>query len=210
MQKSGTIRVFKSEFLERFTHVHPLTPAIFWIPVVSWLFWRCFAIHRMSVALVFGLALLGFITWTLSEYLLHRFVFHLSTGTPLRARLQFLIHGLHHDAPQDATRLVMPPLPAVVLASALYALFKLALGSPRVEPFFAAFLTGYLCYDYIHYYVHHFNPRSRTMKMIKQHHMLHHYAEHGAKWGVSSPFWDYVFGTVEDRERPRPSRPSTA
>jgi sterol desaturase/sphingolipid hydroxylase (fatty acid hydroxylase superfamily) len=66
--------------------------------------------------------------------------------------------------------------------------------------------VGYLCYDYIHFATHHFRPRTRVGKFLKQHHMLHHFAEHGSRWGVSSPMWDYVFGTLEED---RPVRQNT-
>src|SRR5690606_29367803 len=104
---------------------------------------------------------LGFFVWTFSEYVLHRFIFHFRAHGRLQERLQFLIHGLHHDDPEDATRLVMPPAAAVILATLLYGFFRLFLDEARIEPFFALFLVGYLCYDYIHFSVHHFTPRTR-------------------------------------------------
>ncbi|MCM2322727.1 MAG: sterol desaturase family protein, partial [Oligoflexia bacterium] len=55
--------------------------------------------------------------------------------------------------------------------------------------------------DYTHFAVHHFTPRTRYGKMLKQHHMLHHYVDPEARWGVSSPFWDYVFGTLKVKAR---------
>lgn len=201
--KAGSIRVFKSDFLEKFTHVNPLTPILFWSPVVAGLIWRSWQVHRLSFVQITGLGALGFFTWTLAEYLLHRFVFHFDAETPLQKRIRFLIHGLHHDDPQDATRLVMPPLPGLILAVALFAVFRLPLGDRLVEPFFAFFLVGYLCYDYIHFYVHHFNPTHRVGKAIKQHHMMHHFVTHEARWGVSSPLWDHVFGTAEQKKKPR-------
>jgi sterol desaturase/sphingolipid hydroxylase (fatty acid hydroxylase superfamily) len=196
-----SIRIFKSDFVEALTHVHPLTPLIFWTPVISWLVWRSFTVHQLSATLVAGLAFLGLVFWSLSEYVLHRFVFHFTANSPVQEKLQFLIHGLHHDDPLDPSRLVMPPIPGVIIASVLYGLFRLVLGPAWVEPFFAFFLVGYLCYDYVHFSVHHFKPRTRLGKMLKQHHMMHHFVSPSSRWGVSSPLWDYVFGTLEHAKK---------
>lgn len=193
--------MFESDFLEGFSHVHPATPGIMWVPLILWLGWRSFAVHQMSLATAGALAALGFFVWTLTEYALHRWVFHYIGQSKLSARIHFMIHGVHHDAPEDATRLVMPPAAALLLAVALYTVFRVLFGPVFVEPFFASFLVGYLVYDYTHYYIHHFKPRTRLGRFIKQHHMLHHFATPEARWGVSSPIWDYVFGTQEQAKQ---------
>ena len=192
----NSIRLFESDFLERFTHVHPIIPLVMWTPLITYLIWRSFAVDHLSFAAVAGLGLAALFVWTFAEYTLHRFVFHLKPTTPARTRLAFIIHGLHHDDPVDASRLVMPPLPGLILAALLYSLFRGLLGPVLVEPFFAFFIVGYLCYDYIHFSVHHFNPKTRAGKYLKASHMRHHFVSHEARWGVSSPLWDYVFGTV--------------
>lgn len=196
-----SIRVFKNPYLERLTHVHPITPLVLWVPVTGYLIWRSLALDGLSPAGVLSTVLGGLFFWTLAEYALHRYIFHFYGNSELTRRFQFLIHGLHHDDPVDPTRLVMPPAAAVILAVILYSGFRLVLGHSWVDPFFAGFVIGYLCYDYIHYGIHHFHPRSRLGKWVKKHHMLHHFATPEARWGVSSPLWDYVFGTLPS-ERP--------
>jgi sterol desaturase/sphingolipid hydroxylase (fatty acid hydroxylase superfamily) len=193
-----SLRVFKSDFVEWFTHVHPIVPLLIWAPFSATLLWRSFAVRHLDSGTVVGLGAAGLLFWTLAEYVLHRYVFHFHAESPLEKRFQFIIHGLHHSDPVDPTRLVMPPFAAVVLCVILYSLFRLVLGPALVEPFFALFIVGYLCYDYMHFAIHHFNPRTRIGKAIKKHHMLHHFADHHARWGVSSPLWDYVFGTVPE------------
>lgn len=204
-----SIRVFKSDFMERLTHVHPITPLVVWAPVVAWFFWRSSSVHSLSIPSIVIAGLSGLIFWSLAEYVLHRHVFHMKTDTPIRKRMQFLIHGLHHDDPEDPTRLVFPPAPAIVLAAILYGLFRLVLGEAWVEPFFSGFIIGYLCYDYIHFSVHHFKPRTRVGKFLKQSHMVHHFVAPDSRWGVSSPLWDYVFGTLESQKRQTKPKLST-
>ncbi len=180
--------------------------------MVIYLFWRGLEINHLawSTSLILGIA--GLFVWTFVEYFLHRHLFHLKGEKPWQQRLRFLIHGLHHDDPEDPTRLVMPPVAAIVLASLLYGFFRIFLGPVWIDPFFSCFLIGYLCYDYIHYAVHHFRPRTPIGKFLKQSHMLHHFVNHESRWGVSSPLWDIVFGTTgADEQKGAPShRPSSA
>ncbi len=108
--------------------------------------------------------------------------------------LHFLVHGVHHDYPQDASRLVMPPILSVPLALFFYGLFLMIFG--RLAPAaFAGLLFGYLCYDMIHYATHHFSMKRGVWLWLKQYHMRHHYKDDHAGYGVSSPLWDYVFRT---------------
>ncbi len=201
-----SIRVFKSDAMEWFTHVHPSTPLLFWTPIILFFFWRSVELHRFQLGQILGVGLFALGTWTLAEYLLHRFVFHYEPSTKLGKYVIFLAHGIHHDDPQDPTRLVMPPVVASLLAALLYGVFRLLLGQAWVDPFFASFLIGYLIYDYTHYAIHHFVPRTAWGKRLKQHHMVHHFAAHEAKYGVSSSLWDHVFGTYEESARPQNSR----
>lgn len=201
-----SVQVFKNPFLERFTHVHPLTPLVVWLPFVGWLLWRSYFVLQLSSVEIGILGVAGFFLWTLAEYILHRFVFHFETESSFSQRFHFLVHGLHHIDPMDPTRLVMPPAASIILGIIHYYLFKEVLGPVMVEPFFAFFVMGYLCYDYIHFSVHHFTPATRIGKFLKQSHMQHHYVCPHSRWGVSSPLWDYVFGTFEPvREREKNS-----
>ncbi|MFZ9595447.1 MAG: sterol desaturase family protein [Bdellovibrionia bacterium] len=197
-----SIRVFKSPVLEWFTHVHPLTPLIIWVPVISFLLWRCFETHQLSPYRVGIIGVTGFLFWTLVEYVLHRFLFHWEGQTALARRFHFILHGLHHDDPTDPTRLVMPPGASIPLGLLFYSLIQFSLGSAVGDAFFAFFIMGYLAYDYIHFSVHHFTPRTRIGKYLKQSHMIHHFISPETRLGVSSPIWDYVFGTLEEVKDP--------
>jgi sterol desaturase/sphingolipid hydroxylase (fatty acid hydroxylase superfamily) len=195
------VRLFESDLLERLSRVHPLTPALLWSPIIGGLLWRSLAVHRLDGATVAMLGLAGLVGWTLTEYLVHRFVFHLRPSTPRRRRLQFVLHGVHHAAPDDPTRLLFPPLPALIGHAVCFGLFRLVLGGPAVEPFFAGFLVGYLVYDYLHLAIHRSTLPTRWGRHLRRQHMLHHHATPEARWGVSSPLWDHVFGTADTRAR---------
>jgi sterol desaturase/sphingolipid hydroxylase (fatty acid hydroxylase superfamily) len=190
-----SLRVFDHPVLERLTHVHPLTPLLLWGPIAVWLMWRSLAVHQLPVLAVASMAMLGLFTWSLAEYTLHRYLFHLRPGGPFRARLQFVIHGVHHADPADRTRLVIPPVPSALAGALFYAAFRLALGPTWVEPFFAFFAVGYLLYDYAHYTSHRFAWKNPVSAALRHHHMRHHHAAADGRWGVSSPLWDRVFSS---------------
>ncbi len=197
-----SIRLFKSDFLEFFTHISPVAIVALWAPALIYFLVRgILGYPRRAAPVRTPVGFLGgLFVWTFAEYTLHRFVFHFRPRNPTQERITFLFHGVHHATPQDKTRLVMPPVVSIPLASAFYGLFRLVLGRllglrAWADALFAGFGSGYLAYDLIHYATHHFPMRKGAWKFLKRYHMLHHYKTPNARFGVSSPLWDGVFGT---------------
>jgi dihydroceramide fatty acyl 2-hydroxylase len=141
----------------------------------------------------------GYVFWSLSEYWIHRAIFHFEPVGGIGARFHWIIHGVHHDHPNDPLRLVMPPSVSVPLASAFYGLFLLVLGTPIAFAFAVGFLGGYLFYDMTHYHLHHHTPRTRVGKIVRELHMRHHFEDDAHGFGISAPYWDYIFGTLSRR-----------
>jgi sterol desaturase/sphingolipid hydroxylase (fatty acid hydroxylase superfamily) len=192
--KNQTVRMFESNFMEFFSHVHPAIPVILYGPIIALMLYLAFVQKGLSFLTVFGFFVIGVLTWTLLEYVIHRYVFHYKPKTRVGKLLHFIMHGVHHDYPNDATRLVMPPIISVPLAVAFYVVFILTLG--RFAPAaLAGFGFGYVCYDTIHYATHHFAMKRGVWRWLKHYHLRHHYQDDHAGYGVSSPLWDYVFGT---------------
>jgi dihydroceramide fatty acyl 2-hydroxylase len=192
---SASPQLFKSEFLNFFSRVHPAMPAVIFGPVVVAMEW--IGASRGAAAWELALFSLGGVgVWTLAEYWLHRLVFHWEPDNSFGRRMHFIIHGIHHDHPNDKLRLVMPPSVAIPLATLFFLAFRLIFGSPAAFPLFGGFIFGYLLYDYTHYYVHHFVPRSQLGKKLREQHMRHHFQDHRYGYGVSSPLWDVIFGTL--------------
>jgi sterol desaturase/sphingolipid hydroxylase (fatty acid hydroxylase superfamily) len=190
--------MFESRFLDRFTRVHPVVPVLVYGPVVAVLL--VLAVGNDGWWDTAGLVLLGYCVWTLFEYWLHRLVFHFEPEDGIGAKLHWMIHGVHHDHPNDPLRLVMPPSVSVPLALIFYGLFVLVMGSSApAEVFASGFLTGYLIYDMTHYHVHHHKPKGKLGKLLRELHMRHHFQDDTRGFGVSAPFWDYVFGTPLQR-----------
>jgi sterol desaturase/sphingolipid hydroxylase (fatty acid hydroxylase superfamily) len=192
--------MFETPLIERFSRVHPAAPFVFWIPVLTYFAYGAYQSATPLLAVI-GLVVLGALTWSLTEYLLHRFVFHRLGPKLVDRRLFFIFHGVHHDFPQDATRLVMPLGVSIPIGAIFYLIFRLAVGPVLAAPVFVGFGIGYLSYDGIHYAVHHFRLTSPIGRYLKRYHMVHHHTGESARWGVSSPLWDWVFGTMASGAR---------
>ena len=115
--------------------------------------------------------------------------------------MHFIIHGIHHDHPNDKLRLVMPPAVAIPLAALFFVAFVLLFGTPAAFPLFAGFIGGYLFYDYTHYYVHHFVPKSDAWQTAARAAHAPSLQDHRFGYGVSSPLWDIVFRTLPRQRR---------
>lgn len=199
---SASPPLFGNRFLDFFSRIHPVVPALIYVPVIVLLVGLGLNDGQRVVEVVL-LAAGGLALWTLTEYWLHRKLFHWQPDHPVGRRMHFIIHGVHHDHPNDKLRLVMPPGASIPLALLFFGFFYLAFGVPAAFPLFAGFLVGYLTYDYMHYYLHHFVPRGDLGKRLREQHMRHHFQDHRFGYGVSSPIWDVVFRTLPPRRRAR-------
>jgi dihydroceramide fatty acyl 2-hydroxylase len=193
--------MFKSPWLDRLTRVHPAVPVLLYLPVIVVLFVT--GAGRLGFGYALALALGGYATWTLTEYWLHRIVFHFEPEDGIGAKMHWIIHGVHHDHPNDPLRLVMPPSASVPLAVVFLALFWLVLGADAATAFGAGFLSGYLAYDMIHYHVHHHRPKTWVGRKLRELHMRHHFQDDERGFGVSAPYWDHVFRTQPQNRRAR-------
>ena len=189
--------LFSSPIVDRFTRVHPVVPVLIFGPVI--VLCGVMSYLRLSPE-TFPVAIFaGYGFWTLCEYWIHRTVFHHEPKSRSGARLHWIVHGVHHDHPNDPRRLVMPPIVSVPLAVCFAALFFGVTGLPNAWGVAAGFFTGYLFYDMLHFALHHTRPRSRLGRYLHEAHMRHHFQDDERGFGVSAPWWDTVFGTAAHR-----------
>lgn len=193
-KKDESVRMFKSDFMEFFSHVHPATPLMLYLPAIAFMLYLAIWRSRLSILFVVALFFLGVLIWTLLEYIIHRRIFHYEPKSGIGRKMHFIVHGVHHDYPNDAKRLVMPPAISIPLAIIFYVLFVFLFGE-NAPAVWAGLVAGYVCYDSIHYAIHHFPMKSGILNRLKQHHLRHHYHDDQAGFGVSSPLWDYIFRT---------------
>ncbi len=210
--RDESVRMFRSDLLERTTYVHPLVPHVIYVPIVIALLW----ISPVSVGATVLYFAIGLLIWTFLEYLLHRFAFHapedVMKGTheicadleldqpvipelpTLRHVIYFIFHGVHHEYPSDSRRLVMPPIASIPMGIVAWMVFSSVLGEAAI-PAFTGLLVGYLIYDSTHFVLHHKSMPTAFGRLVKKSHMRHHFLDPDEDYGVSSPLWDIVFGT---------------
>ncbi|RSK40457.1 sterol desaturase family protein [Mangrovimonas spongiae] len=202
--KLGEAQIFKSQFLERLTKTNAITNVFIYGLIVVALIYYAFKIVGLSFMIFLSLFVCGIIFWTLAEYVLHRFLFHWVTEHKVVQRFHFIMHGSHHEYPKDKQRLLMPPVPGILLASLLFGGFYIVfwvLGVPHlVFGFYPGFFLGYLMYSFVHRAIHVRKPPKR-FKHLWHHHNLHHFQYPDKAFGVSNTFWDKVFGTMPPKQK---------
>lgn len=199
----GSATIFKNPFLESLTktslkqNIIVYGLAILILIYVAVFIQKIPAIHFLAF---FGFALLF---WTFAEYMLHRYLFHWISENELVKRFHFVMHGSHHLFPRDEERLLMPPVPGLIMASILFLSFYLVfslLGMPSYTwAFFPGFFLGYLLYSFLHRATHVSKPPKR-FKYLWRHHSLHHFKYPDKAFGVSNTIWDRVFGTMPPKK----------
>jgi sterol desaturase/sphingolipid hydroxylase (fatty acid hydroxylase superfamily) len=200
IQNKGQAQIFKNQHIEFLTKTHPLVIWSLCLPVLF--YFPYFSIHDLyfSVPKSVSFFLLGVFFWTFTEYILHRFVFHYQPISKIGLRINYILHGNHHEYPRDRERLFMPAMPSILLASIFLTIFYLTLGEKAI-PFFPGFMFGYLMYGSMHYAIHAWNPPFKWMKGLWRNHHLHHYKHADLGFGVSSTLWDHIFGTMYDLKK---------
>jgi len=196
-------RMFENPIMEALSKSSPVLHVITYGSIIGILLF-IHSIYGVSLTIwqAIGLYLVGLLFWTFAEYILHRYLFHWITESPLVQQFHYSVHGYHHEFPRDEKRVFMPPVPGILMSSILLGIFSIFLGS-YVYIFTAGFINGYLLYSSVHYSTHRFKPpKSKFLKTLWRHHNLHHYRFPDKAFGVSSPLWDYVFGTMP----PMPNR----
>ena len=196
-RKINRIRVYKNPFVEHvLASSHPIMPGVWfgWAVVYGAVLALSSEPGRLGRIGLFAAGVLGF---TLLEYLLHRFAFHWDPGNDPKARVRlFLMHGLHHEFPNDRLRLVAPPLMSWPIGVVLFTVDWLLLPHTQAFILFGGTCAGYLFYDWTHSYTHHFrNPKTRVGKLLRRAHAVHHFKLFNLNMGISSPLWDWAFGT---------------
>lgn len=192
---SGTKRMFDNPFLEKLTRAHySVTIGILCTISTFLVYWSATGIGLSTSTLV-TLFVIGFFSWTLAEYLLHRFLFHMAPDNKIKNAIQYTLHGVHHEYPKDKSRIVMPPAGALLIGGSLFIVFWIVM-QKYAFAFVPGFLMGYVAYAFMHYAIHAYQPPKNFLKILWVNHGIHHYKDDDRGFGVSSPLWDYIFGTM--------------
>ena len=195
----GSAQLFHNPVLERLSHTHIALPvSIFALTAILSLYYGL--THGfMTGASALGLFLVGLVAFTLLEYLVHRYLYHIPATTPGRVKFQYTMHGVHHEYPKDKTRLAMPPIVTVFVASLLFFIFRFVFGSYAFG-LLGGFTFGYAMYLFVHYAIHAYAPPKNFLKVWWTHHSQHHYRQDEVAFGVSSTLWDHIIGTMPGKK----------
>jgi sterol desaturase/sphingolipid hydroxylase (fatty acid hydroxylase superfamily) len=163
----------------------------------SWLYFAATAVAAAWILLTMprtwthvGVFLvLGPTTWTLEEYMIHRFVLH--GGSVLAA-----VHAKHHERPADEKRIFVPMIITGFLGVIHYVPLSLCFEPWIARAVLASHILCYWCFEWVHYDCH--ILRSAFLMGARRFHSLHHSSYACPKnYGFTSASWDLVFGTCD-------------
>ena len=204
INNKGQARLFKHPALEMLSKTSPWVIYTLYIPINAFLIYYAYTVYHYQVLQIVAVFMIAMLSWTLAEYLIHRFLFHFEAKSDFGKRLVYVFHENHHEFPRDKSRLFMPPLPSLIMSSTVFLifcaicyLFTGTIGYAFV--FCSGFITGYLFYVTMHYAIHVYAP-PKYLKILWRNHYLHHYKYPDRAFGVSSMFWDKVFGTFPKQD----------
>jgi len=197
IEKSGQAQLFKNPFLELLTKGHPALSWGIHTPLLMYCFYYGYVNYNMSLLIMFGVSVFALFFWTFFEYIAHRYIFHLISEKESMQKFAYIMHGNHHHYPKDRTRLFMPPVPSLIIASTLLGIQYLLLGKYAFA-FYPGFILGWLMYASMHYLIHAIEPPFKFLQPIWRNHHLHHYRNDNLGFGVSNTIWDKIFGTTFD------------
>ncbi|KAA5538413.1 sterol desaturase family protein [Paenimyroides baculatum] len=197
VENSGQAQLFKNPFLELLTKGHPALSWGIHTPLLMYCFYYGYVNYNMSLLTMLGVSVFALFFWTFFEYIAHRYIFHLISEKESMQKFAYIMHGNHHHYPKDRTRLFMPPVPSLIIASALLGIQYLLLGKYAFA-FYPGFILGWLMYASMHYLIHAIEPPFKFLQPIWRNHHLHHYRNDNLGFGVSNTIWDKVFGTTFD------------
>jgi len=203
MHKAGQARIFQNDFLESLTKTNPVQNIVVYGLTIASMIYVALMIKHIPLLEFVGLFVFALFFWTFAEYILHRYMFHFVNENPLVKRFHFIMHGSHHEFPKDEERLLMPPVPGLILATILFTVFFMIFSilgfTDYTWAFFPGFFLGYLLYSFVHRATHVYKP-PRGLQILWTHHSLHHYKYPNKCFGVSNTIWDHVFGTMPPKQ----------
>lgn len=196
---NGSAHLFESPVLEKMSRTHISIPVVMFLTISVISFY--YAVTITEVQLGIGLLVLfsGLFVFTFVEYMMHKHFFHMEPDTPVKDKLQYSVHGVHHDYPKDKDRLAMPPFVSAAYVIIFYFVFTFLMGDHALY-FLPGFLIGYTGYLAVHYIVHAFQPPKNFLKVLWVNHAIHHYKDPDVAFGVSSPLWDIILGTMPKKQ----------
>jgi len=146
----------------------------------------------------FALVVFGFALWSFAEYLMHRFAMHEAKGRGMASR-EHLKHHAERDSVLESWYFAWT---GVVLAGVGWGSLASRVVGPVGWFLGIGWVAAYGTYDWIHWRAHRRPIANPYERFVRRHHFHHHFGHPMANHGVTSPFWDIVFGTYERVDGP--------
>jgi sterol desaturase/sphingolipid hydroxylase (fatty acid hydroxylase superfamily) len=149
----------------------------------------------------------GLLSWGLVEYSIHRWVLHReppkdSAGVPGNRT-----HLAHHADPNALDRLNVQLSESLPVCVVYFIIAWASTGDWRSTVFaYDGLMLGYFFYEYLDYQAHHGAARGRVVRYFRRYHLQHHHYDARVRFGVTSPLFDYLFGTFHVERRPSLAR----
>jgi 4-hydroxysphinganine ceramide fatty acyl 2-hydroxylase len=195
----GSAHMFSNPMLERMSRTHISIPITMFLVLACISYYVGYTETEISIGTGLLISLGGLVFFTFVEYMMHKYFFHMDHDTPMKDKIQYSVHGVHHDYPKDKDRLAMPPFVSAAYSVILYLIFTLIMGEFAYY-FLPGFLIGYAGYLSVHFIVHAYQPPKNFLKALWVNHAIHHYKNPDSSFGVSTPLWDYILGTMPKKD----------
>ena len=148
------------------------------------------------------LLIIGLCSWSLFEYVMHRFIFHYDARSPLGRKFLYHAHVSHHEDPLARSTLSASLILGLPIGAVYWPLaWALTDSWVAASWMFVGLAAGFFSYKWVHFQCHHRRSRLRPLRYLRHYHLLHHYKTPGLRFGVTSPLFDVVFGTFRASSR---------
>ncbi|WP_083912741.1 sterol desaturase family protein [Saccharibacter floricola] len=188
------VRIFQHDWMESFTFISFRTFLISCL-IVEMLALTTAIVYAPSTWAILWRIAIGVPAWVLTEYLLHRYVFHFSSNIKAIQHLVYIFHGNHHIQPSHPYRTLMPLIVTLPIGAAIWGVSVWCTDIGLGSAFFAGFFLGYTLYDTLHFATHNFPMKSAPWSWWKRHHLLHHYMAEEHNYSITMPWLDALFRT---------------
>ena len=197
-----TLRKTKRERHLEINKIELYRPFVFYTVILAGLNIAAVKSGELSLPRTGAFFFLGLFIWGLYEYVVHRWVLHREPGANGLDLPGNRTHLKHHADPLSLERLNVQ-LSESLPVSVVYCLIAwAATGSWQSMTYlYTGLMVGYFFYEYLDFQAHHGMSRSRFVRYFRKYHLLHHHYDAKVRYGVTSPLFDYLFGTYHVEKR---------
>src|SRR5215207_9114769 len=208
MSRAKQTRLERNQQVNRFQLYKPF---IFYTAVLSFTQFAVVLSNGSSLLSAAGLFVVGLLTWGLYEYATHRWVLHREPKAEGFNLPGNLTHLRHHTDPNSLQRLNVQLSESIPVCVVYVLLAWVITGSWQAAThLFTGLIAGYFFYEYLDSQAHHGASRGQLARYFRKYHLQHHHYDATVRFGVTSPLFDYLFGTFHIEKRSNAGRAHAA